>query len=106
MEKGKRIFNYRLLQAHRVFENAFGILAHRWRVSLRTIKVSSEKVTEILFSACCLLNVMTEENKRSYISAADLENADHTLVRRTWRKAFNRSPSTMHQEMQNPKENF
>lgn len=84
LEKGKRIFNNRL-QAHIVVENAFGILALRWRVFLTTIKLSPEKVTDIIFAACCLLNVMTEKNERSYTSAADLENADYTLVRRTWR---------------------
>lgn len=109
LEKGKRIFNYRLSQAHRVFENAFGILAHRWRVFLRTIKLSPEKVTDIIFAACCLLNAMTEqEQKKLHISCRPGECRSYigkTFLEKSW-KAFNRSPSTMQQEMQNPKENF
>jgi hypothetical protein len=88
-----------LSQARRVVENAFGILAHRWRVFLTTIKLSPEKVTDIIFAACCLHNLMVEKNKASYISAADLENADHTLVRGTWRndQVLNSiQPTTLH----------
>ena len=99
LEKEKRIFNYRLSQAHRVVENAFGILAHRWRVFLTTIKLSPEKVTDMIFAACCLHNLMVEKNKASYISAADRENADHTLVRGTWRndQVLNSiQPTTLH----------
>ena len=83
-KKREDIFNYRLSRAQRVVENAFGILAHRWRVFLTTIKLSPEKVTDIIFAAC-LHNLMVEKYKASYTSATDLKNADHALVRGTWR---------------------
>ena len=51
--KEKRIYNYRLSRACRVVENAFGILAHRWRVFLTKINLSPDKVTNVSFN--CLL---------------------------------------------------
>ena len=99
LEKEKRIFNYRLSRARRVVENAFGILAHRWRVFLTTIKLSPDKFTDISFAACCLHNLMVEKNKASYTSAADLENTDYTLVRGSWRNdqvLTNIQPTTLH----------
>ncbi len=85
LEKENRIFNYRLSRARRVVENAFGILAHRWRVFLTTIKLSPGKVTDVIFAACCLHNLMVEKNKANYTSVADTENTDHTLVGGAWR---------------------
>jgi hypothetical protein len=106
LAKEKRIFNYRLSRARRVVENAFGILAHRWRVFLTTIKLSPEKVTGIIFAACCLHNLMVEKNKASYASAADQEDADHVLVQGTWRndQALNSmQPTTLHNATRNAK---
>ena len=99
LEKDKRIFNYRLSRARRVVENAFGIFAHRWRVFLTTIKLSPEKVTDIIFAACCLHNLMVDKNKARYTSAVDQEKADHTLLRGAWRneKALSSiQPTTLH----------
>jgi hypothetical protein len=82
--KEKRIYNYRLSHARRVVENAF-ILAHRWRVFLTKIKLSPDKVTNVILAACCLHNFMVEKNKAGYAAAAELENSDHSVSRGSWR---------------------
>lgn len=84
LEKEKRVFNYRLSRARRVVENAFGILAHRWRVFLTTIKMCPDKLTYVIFAACCLHNYLVENNKSAYTSAADVEGADHTVSEGVW----------------------
>ena len=85
LEVETRIFNYRLSRARRVVENAFGILAHRWRVFLTTIEMCPDKLTYVIFAACCLHNYLVERNKPTYASAVDLENADHTISNGAWR---------------------
>jgi hypothetical protein len=76
LDKSKRIFNYRLSRARRVVENAFGILANRFRVFLTTIKLSPDKVVDLVLAACCLHNFMIDNNKHAYTSALDIEDID------------------------------
>ena len=85
MEKDKRIFNYRLSRARRVVENAFGILANRFRVFHTKINLSPDKVTNLILAACCLHNFLVEKNT-SYINVCDKEDVEHhTLRNGSWR---------------------
>ena len=52
LHKEQRLFNYRLSRPGRVVEIAFGILAHSWRVILTAIKLSPERVSDMIFAAC------------------------------------------------------
>ena len=85
LDKPKRIFNYRLKRARRVVENAFGILACRFRVFLTTIRLQPEKETYLILAGCCLHNFLVETNKHTYTSACDVENANHNVTPRSWR---------------------
>lgn len=58
LDSKRRIFNYRLSRARRVVENAFGILANRFRVLLTTINLEPEKVERIVLAACSLHNFL------------------------------------------------
>jgi len=53
-------FSNRLLRARGVSENAFGILAQKFRIFLKIIKSSSENVDYIISAACVLHNFIRQ----------------------------------------------
>ena len=84
----QRIFNYRLSRARRVVENAFGILANRFRVFLAPIRLDESKVEIMVLASCALHNFLREKIGDSYISqVVDREVGEsHELVPGAWRK--------------------
>ena len=91
LTKEKRIFNYRLSRARRIVENAFGILANRFRVFMTPLKLSPEKV-EIIVLACCTLHnfLQSRQGSRNVYTppgSMDTENGEmHTLSPGNWRE--------------------
>lgn len=84
----KRIFNYRLSRARRVVENAFGILAARFRIFRQSISVDIDNVDNIVLACCALHNYLRRKSK-SYITnnCIDTENIiDSTFCFGDWRK--------------------
>lgn len=57
----KENFNKRLCKARRVVENAFGILAQKWRIFYRPIELSVENIILIVNTACILHNFLRTE---------------------------------------------
>ena len=55
------IFNYRLSRARRIVENAFGILANRWRVFHTKIWMRPNWINNIVLAACVLHNFVQKE---------------------------------------------
>ena len=83
----------RLSRARRVVENAFGILANRWRFLLTTISVATtERVTNLVLAACCLHNYLCRRvsSRANYIPEhlIDHEDEQGNLVEGTWRNDY------------------
>ncbi|XP_031341483.1 putative nuclease HARBI1 [Photinus pyralis] len=56
------IFNYRLSRGRRVVENAFGILANRFRILLGKINLGADKTRDITLACCALHNFLIAES--------------------------------------------
>ncbi len=58
LQKEQRVFNYRLSRARRTIENAFGILAARWKIFQRPIKANVHLVDDTTGACLCLHNYL------------------------------------------------
>lgn len=67
LEGTQRIYNYRLSRARRCVENAFGILANRFRVMLSPMCVRPETVDKVVIAACTLHNMLRTIAPEKYI---------------------------------------
>ena len=52
----EKVFNYRLSRARRVVENAFGILASRFRIFLKPINLNVDTTEALVKAACAIHN--------------------------------------------------
>ena len=67
----QRIFSYRLSRARRTVENAFGILANRFRVMLSPINLAPEKVQSVVL-ACLVLHNLLRRLSPEYTASENL----------------------------------
>ncbi|KAM7289538.1 protein ANTAGONIST OF LIKE HETEROCHROMATIN PROTEIN 1-like [Ixodes scapularis] len=80
----KRVFNYRLSRGRRCAENAFGIMAARWRILLRTINLIPQNVDYVVKATCVLHNYLLEhrEHPEGY---ADKDDCFGNTTEGSWR---------------------
>lgn len=86
MTREQRIFNYRLSRGRRVVENAFGILANRFRVLLNPINLSRDKVVAVTKACCALHNFLKVQNPQEIIKEVDTELENGKVVEGLWRQ--------------------
>ena len=77
----KIIFNYRLSQARRIVENAFGILTARFQVFHRSLMVSVENAETIVKGAVVRHNCFREETATRYLTQKAVDNKDEREAR-------------------------
>lgn len=83
----QKSLNYRLSRARRVVENAFGIMASRFRVFRKPISVSLDKTDSIIKTACALHNWL-RTNKMYINTPCLLDEEDFstgTIRQGSWR---------------------
>ncbi|XP_069832289.1 uncharacterized protein [Dendropsophus ebraccatus] len=78
LNRERQIFNYRLARARRVVENAFGIMANRFRVLHTPINLMPHKVDKVVLACCVLHNFLRMNDSNSYSPPAmlDTENLE------------------------------
>ncbi|MEW8547456.1 MAG: transposase family protein [Candidatus Thiodiazotropha sp.] len=86
MTHEQRVFNYRQSRARRVVENAFGILAHRWRCLLTTMQCSVASTISIVWGALTLHNWMRTRAPGLQLPEVDQEDGQGNVILGAWRQ--------------------
>lgn len=101
LDTEKRIFNYRLSRNRRISENAFGIMANRWRILRLAFLLSPEKVTQLTLAIITLYNFLihSPESAVPYIPATE-DKATGIVSPGLWRTEASAATTTV--QMQKP----
>lgn len=96
----ERIYNYRLSRARRAVENAFGILASKFRLFEKPISLKLETLDKVVLACCAIHNWLKKTNPRYVMGdLIDHEDEDHRVFPGSWRPNNNglqNLPATNH----------
>lgn len=76
LPEGKHVFNYRLCRGKRIVENAFGILAARWRIFQTVIGVNPEHACSIIKATTVLHNFLQSTSTPPQIASICTESEE------------------------------
>ncbi|XP_060587963.1 putative nuclease HARBI1, partial [Ruditapes philippinarum] len=89
LEKDERNFNNRLSRARRVVENAFGILANRFRCLFSVMPQRPDTVCSIGLACVFLHNIMRSRYHGDQNIQMDQEDDAYEVIPGAWRDGFN-----------------
>ena len=72
----QRIFDYRLSRARRISENAFGILATRFRVFYTAMRLSPKHATTVTLAAIALHNFLMTKRDQAFVPTGYMDQED------------------------------
>ena len=76
LDESRQVFNYRLSRARRVIENAFGILAARWRIFRGFIRANPKNVENYVLAALSLHNYLRQTDNAGYCPSGFVDSED------------------------------
>ena len=87
LDHDKRIFNYRLCRARRIVENAFGVVANRWRVLAKRIDITPSRAELVVLACCALHNLLISDHPDQVRRSVDREDpTTHVVTNGEWRQ--------------------
>ena len=78
LSEEERVYNYRLARARRTIENAFGILAAKWKIFCMPIRATASTIESIIKAAICLHSYLQITANATYILQGFVDSEDST----------------------------
>ena len=86
LRRDERIFNYRHSRARRTVENAFGILANRFRVFHTPMCLRPDNAEAVVMGACVLHNMLCNRKIETQHLGDHEDPVTHDIIEGSWRE--------------------